>query len=200
MNFTTTQKLQICFLSVIIAISFVVFSSLLSQKVSDQEAEVINAMPSPKQITPTQSTVVTLQIGSHDVAVSVLQRILVKDGYLTSVQVTGNFDTATEAAVEQLQLSQDQTQTGIYAIKKSNLASFFASVPATFTSIKYGNSGSRTSSLQNFLIKGNYLGASQSDGRFGAITQKALKTFQKAHNLPQTGIVDTATFDAMNGK
>jgi peptidoglycan hydrolase-like protein with peptidoglycan-binding domain len=39
----------------------------------------------------------------------------------------------------------------------------------------------------------------KADGDFGPATEKALKAWQKANKLPETGIVDEKTFKALKG-
>lgn len=61
-----------------------------------------------------------------------------------------------------------------------------------------GSSGPEVKTIQEFLnrISQNYplIPKSITDGIYGAKTQEAVKVFQKVFNLPQTGIVDYATW------
>lgn len=143
---------------------------------------------------------IVLKLGSRNVAVAVLQKLLIQNGYLVSTEETGTFDAATQAAVEADQSAQGLPQTGIVSIPTGGLAAFFSSVASSFTALESGSSGSQVTSVQRALIERNYLKIASPTGYFGSATAAAITTFQAANGLPQTGIMDQATFDAMNGK
>jgi hypothetical protein len=64
--------------------------------------------------------------------------------------------------------------------------------------LKYGMQGEDVKVLQQFLTdKGFYKGAVS--GKFGRVTEKALKAYQLANNIPQTGILDAQTLSKMLG-
>ena len=76
-------------------------------------------------------------------------------------------------------------------------ASATTSEPATRTAtamsyptLKSGASGSAVVRLQRLL-------GIRADGDFGPATRRAVISFQKAHQLPQTGVVNTATWKAL---
>jgi len=156
-----------------------------------------NSMPT---INSHVSNFVVLNVGDKGVAVSVLQKLLVKDKFLASSGVTGNYDSATETAVKAFQKAKGLPQTGVFTIAKSSLPAFYASASSTFVKLKLGSSGAQVTAIQSFLIKKGYLKLSKPTGTYGSSTQTAVKAFQKAKGLSQTGIIDQATFNAMNGK
>lgn len=75
-------------------------------------------------------------------------------------------------------------------------------MPTTLT-LKFGSSGSAVLDLQNALIAQGILpklasdGSANDDGKFGYITQSAVKQFQKSSGLAVDGIVGQATRTAL---
>lgn len=59
-----------------------------------------------------------------------------------------------------------------------------------------GDSGETVESIQNRLIKLGYLDGS-ADGAFGAMTETAVRKFQTANKLADSGVVDQATYDTL---
>ena len=59
-----------------------------------------------------------------------------------------------------------------------------------------GDSGEAVIAIQSRLIKLGYL-EGDADGSFGAITENAVKLFQSANKLTETGVVDQTTYDAL---
>ncbi|MED5046162.1 peptidoglycan-binding protein, partial [Geobacillus stearothermophilus] len=59
---------------------------------------------------------------------------------------------------------------------------------------KKGMSSPEIKQLQQRLKEKGFFTYPQATGYFGAITEKAVKAFQRAMNLPATGIVDDATY------
>jgi peptidoglycan hydrolase-like protein with peptidoglycan-binding domain len=147
------------------------------------------------------SSTITLQLGDKNVLVSAMQNLLKKEGYLSATP-TGYFGPATKAALVAFQKAQNFPQTGTITIPVSGEAKFFAAAGAvsSSTAIAIGSAGIRVKSVQRFLIQHDLLNIATTTGYFGPATKAALVAFQKAHNLPQTGILDKATFAAMNGK
>lgn len=150
--------------------------------------------------TSTATSSVILQLGESGIPIAGLQALLMKQGYLSIVAPTGYFGSLTQAAVMASQQAQGVPQTGIVTIPRNGLAAFFASAASPFSPLVAGGTGADVGAVQNFLIHRGYLDISTSTSYFGSLTKAAVIAFQKAHNLPQTGIVDRATFFAMNGK
>ena len=69
------------------------------------------------------------------------------------------------------------------------------------TTLSYGSTGTQVTALQNFLVAQNYPGGGSwmVTGFYGAATTAAVRDFQQAHGLPQTGSVDSSTLAAING-
>jgi len=68
------------------------------------------------------------------------------------------------------------------------------------TTLSYGSTGTQVSALQNFLVAQNYPGGGSwmVTGFYGTATAAAVRDFQQAHGLPQTGSVDSSTLAAIN--
>ncbi len=174
-------------------------AALMSFVVPNKVALISSPIPAPKPALSAPRFIV-LQARSYGVAVSVLQRILIQEGFLALKPESGYFGAATEKALKAYQKAHNLPQTGTFTIPMNNLPAFFSSAHPSFTPLKTGASGSQVTSTQKFLIKSGHLKSSAATGYFGSTTRAGLKAFQKAHNLPQTGVVDKATFWAMNGK
>lgn len=146
---------------------------------------------------------VELKLGSKSVAVSALQTLLIQNGYLKIASPTGYFGPITQAAVKAVQAAQNIPETGVVNIPSSSLSTFFAAAAAatpSSTPAKFGSTGQQVTSLQTFLIQKGYLKIASPTAYFGSLTQAALKAFQAAHDIPQTGVFDSSTLAVMNGK
>lgn len=66
-----------------------------------------------------------------------------------------------------------------------------------YRQLKKGMRDEDVRDLQLKLIEAGHLDAGQADGIFGPKTEAALKEWQKAHKLTQSGILDKKTFDSM---
>ena len=64
--------------------------------------------------------------------------------------------------------------------------------PKEFVNLKVGSKGQKVKVVQAALKL-------KDDGDFGPATEKAVKAFQKAKGLPETGIVDQKTFKSLKG-
>lgn len=64
--------------------------------------------------------------------------------------------------------------------------------PKPFANLKVGSKGQAVKTVQAALKL-------KADGDFGPATEKAVKAYQKAKGLPETGIVDQTTFKALKG-
>ena len=73
--------------------------------------------------------------------------------------------------------------------------------------LKKGDTGAAVIALQGELIacgyscggKRKWNGAEEPDGIFGNITEESVRSFQRAHNIPDTGIADNKTRTALIG-
>jgi len=148
---------------------------------------------------PTAASGITLQFGQKNVAVATLQNLLVKKGYLVSTSVTGYFGPITQSALKAFQKANNLPQTGLLTISSGHLPAFFAAAGSS-APMGLGTTNAHVKSLQASLVAGGYLKLNATTNYFGSLTQKAVISFQKAHGLPQTGVVDATTFAAMNKK
>lgn len=64
--------------------------------------------------------------------------------------------------------------------------------------LKRGDTGQRVVDLQNALVHVGYATVKDVDGIFGPRTEVRVEVFQQDHSLPQTGVVDQATWDTLN--
>ncbi|MCF0229848.1 MAG: peptidoglycan-binding protein [Parasporobacterium sp.] len=63
--------------------------------------------------------------------------------------------------------------------------------------LKYNDYSYSVAALQNRLIQLGYLSDEQADGRFGPITQNAVRAFQTANGIEPTGEVEDITYAAL---
>ncbi len=175
----TTFKLLTGILGVFLSLSF--FGTL--------PVRAQSAATSATQIS-TASSAIVLQLGNRSIAVSVLQKLLIKQGYLAAIVPTGYFGSLTKAAVIAFQKSRNLPQTGTFTVSVSALPSFFAIGAAIPTPITIGSTGPQVRLLQQFLIQHDFLKVATTTGYFGSLTKTAVIAFQKAHDLPQTGVIN----------
>lgn len=151
----------------------------------------------------------TLEFGSRGAEVLALQKALITVGFNPN-GTDGKFGRGTENAVIAYQKSKNlvadgkagtQTLTMLYADVAAQNASNDAnsSVPSTVSAdtLKYGDSGSRVTALQEALVKLGY-NTNGVDGRFGAGTQRAVIAFQKANKLTADGLAGRRTLELIN--
>ena len=67
--------------------------------------------------------------------------------------------------------------------------------PAPWVDLKIGSAGPTVTAVQQALTAAGF--AVDADGLFGALTGVAVTSFQTANILPATGVVDSATADAL---
>lgn len=59
--------------------------------------------------------------------------------------------------------------------------------------MKFGNEGEKVRALQQMLVEAELIESQYTTGRFGAITQNAIRSFQRLMGLAETGIADLTT-------
>lgn len=144
-----------------------------------------------------------LKLNSQGSAVKTLQSNLKALGYYTA-EITGNFGTKTEAAVKKFQSDKNLTADGVAGKKTLDAinsalkgGSGSSSSGSSGTVLKLGASGTSVTALQqNLTALGYYYG--DITGHYGSMTETAVKKFQKAKGLSQTGNADSATLSAIN--
>ena len=98
-----------------------------------------------------------------------------------------------EKAVRSGAISSDILKEAISSVSKSA-----ADLSIIDETLKKGAKGEGVTEMQKALKSLGYdLGKSGVDGKFGSMTQKAVKAFQEAQGLKVTGIVDEATLEAL---
>ena len=75
-----------------------------------------------------------------------------------------------------------------------------AACPAISRSLSRGASGTDVTALQQFLITQGVLSAGSATGYFGLLTEKAVQTLQKAHNVVSSGSPATTGFGFVGKK
>jgi peptidoglycan hydrolase-like protein with peptidoglycan-binding domain len=142
---------------------------------------------------------IVLSLGSKSVMVTAVQQALIKEGYLKG-SPTGVYGTSTQVAVEKFQQANNLTVTGDITIASNSVTSSLRANAPAFVTIGPTSSPAEISRIQAYFITIGYLKIAAATGVYGPATEAAVKTFQKAHGVPQTGVIDEATFAAMNGK
>ncbi|MGB9681070.1 MAG: peptidoglycan-binding domain-containing protein [Minisyncoccia bacterium] len=149
----------------------------------------------------------TLKKGMKDPEVFNLQKVLSLDPTVyPEGQVTGYFGELTEKAVMRFQKKYGIRVTGEVGpqtrAKLNELygPSYLEPFSYTFKNVlKKGMSGIDVVNLQRALMIDSTAHPQGSiSGYFDAVTEKALKEFQKKYGLPQTGIVDKETMAKLN--
>jgi spore coat assembly protein SafA len=126
-----------------------------------------------------------------------LQNQLVKLGHASAADMAtgpGTFGPRTEAAVKSFQAANGLAQTG-----KFDETTRTAMVNIN-SGIKRGDSGKQVEALQDKLVAGGFMTSAQVNtgrGTFGPQTEAALKAFQKANNISQTGQLGPTTYAAL---
>lgn len=135
-----------------------------------------------------------LDSGKKGKDVKTLQNRLIELGWLSG-SASGTYDEATEAAVIAFQKKAKLWADGkagpktIEALFSSKAPSGSSSSGAT---LELGSEGSEVKKLQKRLIDLGYLSGT-ADGKFGEMTETALKAFQEANGLEADGKAGTKT-------
>ncbi len=133
----------------------------------------------------------TLRRGDTGSDVKVAQTALRRAGYDPG-RIDGVFGAQTERAVQSFQRTVGVTPDGIIGPKTWAYLEPFALEPDPEV-LRRGSRGSMVSALQTALKAAGHDPGSI-DGVFGTRTETALKAFQKASGLPETGVADALTW------
>lgn len=151
---------------------------------------------------------VVVRYGEKSDNVTLVQQCLYEWGFMSQTP-DGHFGGATASALADFQNtvwarawkeknpSIPYTDSGIEADGQSITAELFTlftdkSYTVVYNDLALGDKGPDVGRIQNILYKHNYLWR-EPDNAFDYFTQAAVVAFQKAHDLPATGVADTAT-------
>ena len=162
----------------------------------------------PEAGKPTGGTLVGLKIGSRGKAVKSLQQTIMKAGFTVVGGADGIFGVLTATALKSFQNANGLDTSGVVDDATATVLAQVAAGsggdghdPTTTTSpllgLRYGSIGSDVKALQEALIAAGLPVRGGADGVFGEATQAALKQYQKAKGLSQSGVVDDATANAL---
>ena len=159
---------------------------------------------------PTSRTYTRLESGAEGEDVLALQNRLIQLGYLTGT-ADGKYGTQTQNAIKLFQKALGISQTGIANVSlqeklyAANAPAYSASNAATaapstdtsantaagYSTLVRGDSGDNVRKLQSRLKELGYLSGS-ADGSFGGQTESAVKAFQRALGLTQSGVASSS--------
>jgi peptidoglycan hydrolase-like protein with peptidoglycan-binding domain len=119
---------------------------------------------------------------------------------LSENYVTGTFGELTENAVLRFQGAYGISQTGTAAVKTLEKLNSLVDITKIDSTRVYraGDEDAGVKALQQRLCNLGFLDSKYVTGYYGAITVSAVKRFQKANSLPQTGTVAELTVKAIN--
>ena len=148
----------------------------------------------------TLDTSLVLKKGDEGANVKKLQRALCSLGFLSENYVTGTFGELTENAVLRFQGAYGISQTGTAAVKTLEKLNSLVDITKIDSTRIYraGDEDAGVKALQQRLCDLGFLDSKYVTGYYGAITVSAVKRFQKANSLPETGTVAQLTVAALN--
>lgn len=141
----------------------------------------------------------TLSNGSSGDAVLTLQKALEAKGYFDGVPA-GNYNSLTTTAVSRFQSAVGLSATGTadQTTQRILYGGYAPDSPLLSASLAKGSTGDNVTRLQTRLYYKGYLSKTSSvDGDFGSNTASAVKLFQKAAGLSETGAADSQTLRAL---
>jgi peptidoglycan hydrolase-like protein with peptidoglycan-binding domain len=139
------------------------------------------------------NTIVITEYSLGDTSQEILdyQKILYSLGFLVN-EPTNNFTDEVQTAVKTYQAMKGLEQTG--KLDRSTIISLVAED----IKLEKGDSGKVVQTYQKVLVSKNYLAADKATGTFDDATEAAVKSFQKANGLPETGKIDASTMKALD--
>jgi peptidoglycan hydrolase-like protein with peptidoglycan-binding domain len=162
--------------------------------------------------------VVGLREGADGPGVLAVQQKLIALGYYVSGGADGHFGPGTTAALEVFQQQNGLNPTGVVTENTAKYLGLANGVPATpapgssgqpaatpstsasttAVGLRRGASGAQVRALQERIIATTGLAlAGGADGMFGPSTERAVKLVQRVNGLPETGVVDARTAQAL---
>ncbi|BAT51755.1 putative N-acetylmuramoyl-L-alanine amidase [Nostoc sp. NIES-3756] len=148
--------------------------------------------------TPKTNTSGELLLGSRGAAVTQLQKNLRRLGYFNG-PITGYFGTETQQAVIRFQRANRIATVGIVGNQTAQaIRNAINGVGGEYQVVSEGSTGQDVIRLQQRLRQLGYFNANPT-GNFGGITKDAVIAFQRNAGLPITGVVNIATWNALDG-
>lgn len=166
------------------------------------------AARNPQTEQASSSSLVGLKIGSRGDAVKTLQQTIMNVGFTVVGGADGIFGVLTASALKSFQNANGLSTSGVVDEATAALLAEIGTGtgetthdPTTTTSpllgLRYGSIGSDVKALQEALIAAGITLHGGADGVFGTATQAALKQYQGAKGIEQSGVVDDATANAL---
>ncbi len=154
-----------------------------------------------------------LSLGAQNSEAKELQKALKELGYFTYPTATGYFGSITQTAVANYQKAKGLTQTGKLDLATRNslnsLTKEIASLTTSATTVantyqfknqlQVGVNNNEVSELQKILKTLGHFTYPSITGYFGTVTKEALMAYQKIKGVTQSGILDLATRNLLNG-
>ncbi|PLZ97910.1 peptidoglycan-binding protein [Fischerella thermalis CCMEE 5268] len=135
-----------------------------------------------------------LKLGSNGAAVEELQQLLTNLSIYIG-KIDGVFEENTQESVKQFQRRVFLPENGI--VDDNTWQALYTGGAVNLPELKKGSRGELVKKVQRILKSTHdYIG--YVDGEFGAITESAVQGWQVRNNLPDTGIIDEATWRTLS--
>lgn len=135
-------------------------------------------------------------VGDEAPIIKQCQQKLYQLGYITSKSnISGVFNNVTRSAIKAFQRSNGLTADGALGPQTRDL---LLSSAAQEKSLQLGDSGSDVQNAQKLLVKLKYLSSANATGYFGAITEDAVRAFQKRNGITVSGVLNSYTLKKLN--
>lgn len=167
----------------------------LAQFIADSVAGLLGAAPAPAPATSWAD----VRAGDRGARVTQVQQALLGRGIRLVGGADGFFGARTKAAVVAFQRSSGLTRSGIVDNATAH-ALGIAAGPApspTWVDVRPGARGESVAVIQRALTVAGVPVPGGADGVYAARTKTAVATFQRAHGLTASGVVDAATAAAL---
>ena len=148
-----------------------------------------------------------MRLGARGAVVASIQTELLRHQVPYVRRADGFFNSTTRLAVIVFQRHYGLPQTGVVDAATAALlygpvggggaAVAAATGPAGWSDVGSGARGATVAAIQRTLMNAGIFLRGGADGVFGAQTRAAVQIFQRHYGLPATGVVDTATAQAM---
>jgi peptidoglycan hydrolase-like protein with peptidoglycan-binding domain len=165
-------------------------------------------------------SVIGLREGAEGPGVLAVQQKLIAMGYFVSGGADGHFGPGTTAALEVFQKQNGLNPTGVVTENTAKYLGLTGGVPATpapgaattavsasattvsasattVVGLRRGATGQQVRALQERILATGLVITGGADGTFGLSTERAVKLVQRVNGLPETGVVDARTAQAL---